>query len=502
MPKQPIPYFPVGGISYGECPQRIGDTQVQNARNWCFDGRRAWTRPGLRTNTLTGTGLSTVRMVGSFLVDGVPYTFLITTTNKFFSVDLNGAATEITGAGFTMATSGVNKDSWALINAELIVGNSTSGLIRWVPGAAGYTLVSGTNYAFLTSHFSRGVAAYNISSSARGIAWSVPGNNADWSTTIDGAGSLILTDAPDDITGLGNIRNTLIVARRHGFHLGYSTGVAQPAFRFELHSIRDVGCFWAGSMAQSSDLVFFVGQDNVYSFDTTRVVPIGDDIRALLFENMELTLAKSGQPYLKLLGFMSRRNQSGEPPRATYNIVTVPATTTTSNWPLRHFVLDIEKSTWECHEYGKQWNYGWASIPNYTGASISFVDQSTSPSFYTWDSDVACEREAILHGRNITIGAESDDVTLDQAIMKFQDRGPAQGTLMVRCDLNETEIETLVAFQAGTPSRRGKWSRKNIGGLRQTGQGWEWILKTQPGSSLGVSDIVGMFSLSGQFRGE
>lgn len=501
MPQQPIPYSPVGGISYGECPHRIGDTQVQNARNWCFDGRRAWTRPGLTTKAVTGAGLSTVRLAGAFRVDSIPYTFIITTTNKLFSLTEALVATEITGAGFSMAAN-TYKDSWSLINGELVIGNCSSGMLRWVPGDATYNLVAGTTYSYVASHFSRGVAAYNLSGSARGVAWSVPGNNADWSTTIDGAGSTILTDAPDDITGIGNIRNTLVIARRYGFHLGYATGVAQPAFRFDLFSLRDVGVYFSGTMAQTSENVFFVGQDNVYSFDTNQVHAIGDDIRSLLFEGTELTVPQSTEPYIRLIGFMSRRTQSGEPPRATYNIVAVPTATTQSNWPLRHFALDIEKSTWECHEYGTQWAYAWQSIPNNVGSRISFADQATSPSFSEWNPAVACERAAILHSRNITVGGEGDEVTLDQALVKYQDRGAAQATLTVRCDLNETEVERSESFRCGTPERRGKWSRKSVNGLRQTGQLWEWILRTEPGSSMGVSDIIGMFSLSGKFRGE
>lgn len=496
MPKQPIPYAPVGGISFGEAPHRIGETQVQNAANWCFDGRRAWTRAGLKTTAITGTGLTTVRLGGDFKSDGLPYRFIITTGNKLFSVTTAGVATEITGAGFTMASNS-NNDTWALVNTELMIGNCTSGFIRWTPGAGTYSLVGGATYSYITSHFSRGVAANNGPAgggSYRQIAWAVPGNNADWTTTIDGAGSVILTDAADDITGLANIKNTLVVVRRNGFHLGYSTGVAQPAFRFEMASRSDVGCTRIGSLAQTADYVYFISQDNVYRYDANRVEAVGDDIKALLFPAISTAA--------KVVGFMSRRFQIGEPPRFTYNLVMVFGATTTSSAQLRHFCLDIDKQIWECHEYGSQWNYAWETIPSTQTSSIGFIDQSTSPTLSEWDPTVACERATILHGRNITVGGESDDVTLDQALIKYQDRGAANVSLLVRCDLNETEIERLVSFQAGTPERRGKWSRKNINGLRQTGQGWEWIIKTEPGSALGLSDIIGMFSLSGKFRGE
>lgn len=501
MAQQPIPYSPVAGISYGETPFAIAENQVQNSLNWCYDGRYAWTRPGLKRTVVSGTGLGQVRMAASLRVEGTPYSFFITFTNKLFSLDQNGVATEITGAGFTMA-SNPNNDTYCVVSDEVLIGNCSSGLIQWVAGAASYSISTSPKYAYVTSHFSRAVAANATPGfgSIRQVAWSVPGDPSDWTSTIDGAGSALLTDAPDGINGLANVQNTLVVARRYGFHLGYATGVANPAFRFEMYSQRDVGVYRGGSVGVTADTMFFIGQDNVYSFDTNRIVAIGDDIRQLLFEGRS-HVSGSAERYIKMLGFISRRMVSGEAPRATYNIVQVPDGQGPANWPFRHFALDIQRGIWECHEYEDEWGFAWESHPNNTDSTISFVDRNSAPSICSWDGTIACERAAVMHGRNLVIGMESDDASLDRALLKWQDRGPARLKFTVSSDLSENEISHTADVLLGSEGRRGRWSRTWINGLRSAGNGWEYRIETVPGTSLAISQIIGMFGLSGEYRG-
>lgn len=533
MPKVQVPYSPVGGVAYGNTPHKIGESQVQKAVNWCFDGRRAWTRPGLASGTTdyqlyTGLGVtyqdptSPVVIAGSVFCSQYygpeeptkaiygPQLFMCSSTELYVGY-LNSTMWACEPAGVDVIEfSDYAYGNWALINGQdLVIANCKNGLIYLVVGegetlGGQYQIITTAKYAYVTSHYSRCIAANAVPGAGfkQTVAWCVPGDVTDWTSTLDGAGSTVLTDAPDDITGIAVVRNTVVVARRFGFHLGYPTGVSDPAYRFEMFSRDEVGCAYEESLATSAEAVFFVGIDNVYMFDLNRVIPIGDDIKELLFEEVstETWTHINYRPFgTRLIGFISRVGENGEPPRTLYNIVVINSDADTAS---RHYAFDIGKGTWEVHDYDFKPGY---AFPVHTAAarqSIALYDQETVPELSYWKATVPCEREAILVGRNMTVGSEIEDVRLDRVCLKYQDLGEATATFTARSEINSTEVSATEQVNVGTPGRTKKWSRKWINGLSQAGQGWEWEIRTQPNSALAVSDIVATFSRNSTFRDE
>lgn len=122
------------------------------------------------------------------------------------------------------------------------------------------------------------------------IKWSADGLITDWTTALNGAGSIILepegkTGNPEFITGLSALETALVVYRSRSIVLGTRTGLGAAPFRWAT-VIFGLGTDSPYSIANGGAAVgdFFLGSDmNVYLFNgSERPIPIGEPIFDLI----------------------------------------------------------------------------------------------------------------------------------------------------------------------------------------------------------------------------
>jgi hypothetical protein len=116
------------------------------------------------------------------------------------------------------------------------------------------------------------------------VRWPVNGDHTNW--TGNGSG---FVDLNDDVYQIRNIKkwmDTLAVYTERGIIIGTKTPAATGPAQFQLQ-VKDVGLFASYTLVAFNTVHFFLGTDNVYLFDGTKVIPIGNAIRSYLFAQMQ-----------------------------------------------------------------------------------------------------------------------------------------------------------------------------------------------------------------------
>lgn len=108
------------------------------------------------------------------------------------------------------------------------------------------------------------------------IAWSADGDADTWVGV--GAGQNSLIETPDFITKILPLRGRLAIYKTDSIFVGQETGYSIVPIAFGLVT-KDYGAVAGFSVAAGGGYHFFLGRDNVYAFDMTQPIPIGDDIR-------------------------------------------------------------------------------------------------------------------------------------------------------------------------------------------------------------------------------
>lgn len=454
-------YSPIGGLNSEDSDDAVGDGEVVASTNILYYANQTITRPGLNQLNVTGLAEGCQFGFGAYLGDvpppnavPPPFMILIGNSNKIYYVNLNGAATEMTPAAASAAFQQKQQHNVALVNGVYLFGNNPGGLVRWDPYTAGnYTVMSQAMYRYVTGHFTRAVAAFQLNSTMRlgphVVAWSKPGDETVWNTPggTDGSGNTTLTDLPDDITGLANLQNLVVICRRFGFHLGAPTGQATAPFDFKAWSYKDVGVFWPGTQAVCSNLLFFVGEDDVYTFDLQRTDPIGYNIRSQLIADLTGNYTFSG--------FISRRFKNAKP-RYCYNLMS-----TNMAAPGKHYVYDILERKWSIHTYtSKQPSWGFSRFSS-TGldGGICFVDNQNPPHIFTWDNNVACESAASITGPIQTILSESQEAAIQRILVKARDYGNgANVTVTLTAKQAQVPVSKAETKAIGNNSNDSRWT--------------------------------------------
>ena len=184
------------------------------------------------------------------------------------------------------------------------------GLISWEGPGENLALVTNANAAlapydqpkFITAWDNRLFMAHCTDQSASGapipyrVAWSDFLTDNIWqggnSSTVQGgsAGFQDLADSTDQvfgnyaITGMIDTRDYLLIFKNSCIYLGQRVSYAQGNYNFTKFN-RGIGCVSQNTIKRFREMIFFLGDDNVYMIDGVNMPapnPIGDPIRPRL----------------------------------------------------------------------------------------------------------------------------------------------------------------------------------------------------------------------------
>lgn len=416
-------YRPLQGIDYDTPDIVASESHAKQASNFLFYNGVAKTIPGLTTVIPGITGNAFYARAHDFTT--VIKTLVLSDDNKLYSLSAALAATQITGAAVTLDALSTSEG----VNGLLLISGNAAGLIRWdaLTGNT-YTVLTDAPYRYVTSHLSRAIAAYNLSGGdnlldPRTVAWSVAGDETDW--TSFGAGSAVLADATDAITGLGLMRNTIVIPRSSGFHLGIPTGVSTPPFNWIRHSHGlDSGCVYPTTFTVYGTRCFYVGRNDVFTFDLVEPKPIGKKIRREL-----IRLLRAGNVYR---GFVSE--SFGQELRLQYHLVPM-----TNDENLPSFVFDLGDGSWSRIDYGFATGTGWFNLQA-IGDSGPALSTYNSDEVKHWDDDAVVASKASLTTKSLDIGPLTEDVDVTRALVLYRALDEVKVEFSLRLLLSDNDV--------------------------------------------------------------
>lgn len=201
----------------------------------------------------------------------------------------------------------------------------------------------------LTSHESRLILAHTTESGTihpRRLRWTVIGDMSDFSGL--GSGFVDLVDTPDFIMGIEDLQGQLVIYKERNIYLAQNTGNVFLPFAFS-QKIQGIGIFAPNSLANDGERHFFVGNDDIYSFDTVTLrsltQPFGQPqvfgkttasrIRRSFFETINSDAVDN------IFGFVDKRNKE-------YVLFTPTQGSTFPNLVWRY---NYEEDTWSTTSY-------------------------------------------------------------------------------------------------------------------------------------------------------
>lgn len=441
-------FSPLGGLNATDNYALIDPTEVSDCLNFLFDSGLCYTRPGRTAVVIAGLdGGTTIEFGGTVSISGTLHTILIGSNNAIYDYLGVGKITPAT-TGATFGTLTFN--NIASVDGMLLMGNNLGGLINWTPNTFTYDVIASAPYRYVAGHKGRAIAAYQNGggsslTNARTFAWSKPGDVTDWLESDGSAGNLAVAEIEDEITGLGVLHDIGVILRSYGIHLAYPTGTLPLPYDVQTFIRRGTGCRYPSTAAWDDELVFFVGEDDVYKFDLQSVIPVGYKIRNLLFDQLE-----AGSTYN---GTITRSLPNGKK-RLRYHLTPV------RNSDAPHFVFDVMENKWSVHNYSTSSGWSWNIVLNGLFAGIGMADAGTTPSLRYWDAAVATEVAGFIQKYCGVQDSIDTDYTITDALIRNLDLGANPLTLSIDATLGATvTTKTVTITSIGTVSATGKYLR-------------------------------------------
>lgn len=492
MPSPPVWLTPTGGINVERSDALLAATEVRGADNMLFERGVTLQRPGITGGTAIPK--QPLQVLSAELGDIGIQAVAVCPANLYSLGPWPFAPVEITGPGVSFAVSGAS--SVDIANGVILMGYNTTGMVRWDPTTLVYTVIAAAPYRYVVGHLSRAVAARRMGAVSAvdpyAVAWSVQGDESNW--TGPSSGSTVLPEATSQLTALANIRDVIVVGRRDGFHLGTETG-SVPAFNWQLHSKRGTGPVDGNESATDGTEFYFVGEEDVYTFDLVNVVSIGLPIRREL-----LRFKRSG---LRFRGCITRG--LGDNPRKQYHLLPItPVGEFGQEYP--HYVYDIAEKKWSRHSYFKEAQpiCGWSQPLNLTESTLAFSSREFLPTgrtaqgaTYIWDKSAACEKSSLVQSRALVHPSLEKDAHLTRALLFVRNNSetPVIATLNVTAELADENPEVSEDALIG-PSL--KWQRRWVN-IETTGQRFTADLSFPPGAQVEVAEVGLVLEEAGEF---
>lgn len=364
--------------------------------------------------------------------------------------------------------------NFAIVNGAVLVANASTGIVQFITGADAVD-ISDAPYRYVIGHLQRAFAAYKLSGGPNDpvtVAWSVQGDATDWTSTTLGAGSAVLSDSADEITGLAIIQNVVVIFHRSQIHIGTPTGQASPAYTFSTFSrerVAGIGCVMSTSLAVRDNVARFVGLDNVYAFDLQNITPIGDKIKSAFYAQLTTARPSSTFPtpykgFYTSLGWAPGGNRN----RNYYHLFPVYATAGAPHW-----VYSLDDNTWSQHSYAYNTNYPFRKLNTsilgdttngydfyYDSDTAAFVDDADNPpGYYVWDSTGISEGPCTFTSKEIIVGDIVYDYVLERVFLVMRD---TTGGLSITCTVTSIlngVVNTLTMTQSVGGAHDGRLKR-------------------------------------------
>lgn len=186
--------------------------------------------------------------------------------------------TEITGSGFNGTPTQLW--SWTVVNNRLCFSQGADPVFLWDGIAASYSTASidavAANYLMeLNTHLIVADVFDGVNRFTQRVQWTAAGDPTDWTGFNAGTNDLLNDLGP--INGLVKLFQTGYAMHQWGITQIIPTGVGTAPFRFVPLTSKPRGNICPHSLASfGEEAAVYVGKDNVYLFDGSSSVPIGD----------------------------------------------------------------------------------------------------------------------------------------------------------------------------------------------------------------------------------
>lgn len=505
----PISYTPIGGINSTDNEAAIEQYEcAQGTLNFLFEGKEALTRPGL-TSTVVGSNAQPVWW--SQGINAIITNYILTavgTAGRIWYLAQTGVWTEVTGPGTNFNSVPAPDFSAAGVNGVILIGGSSSGALRWDPAGNVYTVLATAPWKYVISHLSRAVGAFDLNVAGTGqrtLGWSVAGDETTWTGATNGSGRSIIADMPDQMTGLGVMRDVVVIFRQRGIHLAIPTGLAFPAYSIKTWNRTARGCAYPLSLQVHDNVSYFMSYDDVHTFDLVNMKSIGYKIRKTLFSQL------SANPGLLFRGVLVRSLNNASAnlsvPRDWYVLVPVWGSKTGvgSASAASIFLYDILEDTWSIHDFAASLNAAGEDLRTLSAGEIGFqmFDTASPSNVSRWARGAACERASVLKTR-VTLAADDpwSDYLVERALLSYRNQGAHNVTVKVSCEQAGVNT-TFQDSQATHGGATALWSRLwfNLRQNARPGQNFQVEIDIPAGNNFNM-DWVGLQSVrSGDYRG-
>lgn len=215
------------------------------------------------------------------------------------------------------------------------------GTLQWLDGSQGIQNNSDApGTAFFLSKLAGSLFMLNLFENSQrfpiSVRWSAVNNHLEWNIAIDPtAGSAIIPEVEDEITGVNVMYGNMVIYRSHGISILTPTG-GFP--RFSISSFENgpqgVGVFYDYTLGNYGPESVFAAEDDMYYFSMSSPQPIGGKAKKSIFKDL---VACSSVPWACLLGALG----PGIDYKAYWLNIPLTNNTITSTW-----VFHFDDQTW------------------------------------------------------------------------------------------------------------------------------------------------------------
>lgn len=527
-----VEWFPLKGMNSNDNPHKIGldecvgfsASNTTPTLNFLFQQKKIRTRPALVGSAKTGITAGSFAVYAKGFLEATNYTNLLisdlTDSGQLYRMN-NGPGTQVALTGPATTLGGASFHNAELVNGVVLVGNNgAAGILRWdISAGDAYTALGATApFRYVTGMLSRAVGAYDptigVDQGSRTVGWSVAGDETTWTGATNGSGLAVLSDIPDEITGIATLHNTLVVCRRYGFHLGFQTGLAFPAFRFEMFSRKGPGVFFPRTLAtdnemsngySNNEVVYFVGNDDIYTFDLNKITAIGGNMKQTILASVVTASATNPAQ-----GFITRVVLGGA--QRSYYHLFIPG----NGAAAIHYIFDIETQVWSQQRYSDttvvnehqdvMWNMVDRGSNSEIGPGMLTHPGSASPiKVWNWDDSQLLTAGTTIQSGVIAVGDDlTNDYTLQRALLSVNRSQANQPLITMTLDnsLNDTPQTESKTKTIPATLPTNFWQRAWFDLGRMVGQNFVITLTTD-GASGGYEfdSVVLTFAKEAQYRG-
>lgn len=270
---------------------------------------------------------------------------------------------------------------------------------------------------FLTRFNQRLYAAYTHESGLdkpRRVRWSVNGDHTNWNGV--GAGFIDMADDQWFVRNIMKLMGAMVVYTEKNIWVATRTGSATNPAQFTL-VVNDIGLFGIRTVKGYNAYHFFVGTDDFYQFNGVQAVPLLQNVRSLVYQELNPNsfaqcfgeINYDGQEYL---AFICSGNNSWPDTVWVYNMprnVSYP-------WQIS---LQPTSSTIHRVDNSETWTaaVGTWNVQNYTWASIKFTQNfpiiltgSVDGNVYQWSNNFLSDAGAAINCRWTSRDFTSKDI--------------------------------------------------------------------------------------------